>query len=90
MQKEVEQGDASSKPSRIANVVATAVALSGAIIASPDAVAKLPSALVVALRTTATLGHTLQPVVVTAVGVIVAAVTHPPHWLAAIGRATRR
>ena len=89
MQEGIARQDGSSKPSRIANVVATTIALSGAIIASPDAVAKLPSALVVALRTTATLGHTLQPVVVTVLGVVVAAVTHPPHWLTAIGRGVR-
>lgn len=84
-----DAGLEASKPSRTANVVATVVALSAAIVASPEAIAALPSKAVVVLRAVATLGHTLQPVVVTAIGVVVAAVTRPPHWLASLGRHVR-
>jgi hypothetical protein len=70
-----------STQDRIMNVVATAVAIAGAIVASPAAMEKLPSAVVTILKTTTTLGNTTQPVLVTVIGIVVAAITHPPRWL---------
>ena len=73
-----------SMRNRITNVVATTIAIAGAIVASPSAVANLPDAVVTALKTAATLGNTTQPLIVTVVGIVVAAVTHPPAWLSAL------
>lgn len=70
-----------SRRDRITNVVATSVAIAGAIVASPVAVAQLPAGIVAVLRTAVTLGNTLQPLVVSVAGILVAAVTHPPKWL---------
>lgn len=79
----------SSRQNRITNVVATTIAIAGAIVASPSAMEKLPGALVTVLRTTTTLGNTTQPLIVTVVGIVVAAVTHPPGWLAGIAHGVR-
>jgi len=76
-----QQAQDVSRQNRITNVVATTVALAGAIVASPAAMEKLPSAVVTVLKTTTTLGNTTQPVLVTVIGIIVAAITHPPTWL---------
>lgn len=78
-----------SRRSRITNVVAAAVAIAGAIVASPAAVEKLPATVVMVLRTTATLGNTTQPLVVTVIGVLLAAATHPPAWLTGLVRGMR-
>ncbi|MEO7043230.1 MAG: hypothetical protein ABI035_13290 [Gemmatimonadaceae bacterium] len=83
------QPDASAQ-SRITNVVATTVAIAGAIVASPVAMEKLPVAVVSILRTTTTLGNTTQPLVVTVIGIVLAAVTHPPAWLSGLVHGVRR
>ena len=75
-----------SRRSRITNAVATAIAIAGAIVASPAAVEKLPATLVAILKTAATLGNTTQPLIVTVIGIMVAAVTHPPSWLSGLAR----
>ncbi len=74
------QPDVSAR-NKVTNVVATTVAIAGAIVASPVAMEKLPAAVVSILRTTTTLGSTTQPLVVTVIGIVLAAVTHPPAWL---------
>lgn len=79
-----------SRENRIANVVGTVVAIAGAIIASPVAVARLPEATVAVLKTVVTLGNTIQPAAATIAGIVIAAVTHPPRWLAAAGHNARR
>ncbi len=66
---------------RITNVVATAIAIAGAIVASPAAVEKLPGTIVTVLKLAATLGNTTQPLIVTVFGIVIAAATHPPEWL---------
>jgi hypothetical protein len=81
----MQQQDVSTR-SRITNVVATAIAIAGAIVASPSAVEKLPAAVVTVLKTAATLGNTTQPLIVTVIGIVVAAVTHPPAWLGGVAR----
>jgi hypothetical protein len=78
-----------SRQNRITNVVATTIAIAGAIVASPAAVEKLPGAVVAVLKTAATLGHTTQPLIVTVVGIVIAAVTHPPAWLTGIAKGVR-
>jgi hypothetical protein len=78
-----------SMQNRITNVVATAIAIAGAIVASPSAVANLPGAVVTVLKTAATLGNTAQPLIVTVVGIVVAAITHPPAWLSAVTQGIR-
>jgi|GEM_PF-2355571 hypothetical protein len=78
-----------STQSRITNVVATAIAIAGAIVASPSAVEKLPAAVVAVLKTATTLGNTTQPLIVTVIGVVVAAVTHPPAWLGGVARSVK-
>jgi hypothetical protein len=78
-----------SRRSRITNVVATTIAIAGAIVASPAAIEKLPGAVVAVLKTAATLGNTTQPLIVTVVGIVVAAVTHPPAWLTGIANGVR-
>jgi hypothetical protein len=86
-----KSGDDASHRNTITNAVAAAVAIAGAIVASPSAMEKLPAAVGVILKTTATLGNTTQPLVVTVLGVLIAAVTHPPRWLSAsIGGLRRR
>jgi hypothetical protein len=78
-----------SMQNRITNVVATTIAIAGAIVASPSAVASLPGAVVTVLKTAATLGNTAQPLIVTVVGIVVAAITHPPAWLNAATQGIR-
>ncbi len=78
-----------SKQNRITNVVATTIAIAAAVVASPSALSELPSGVVTVLRTAATLDHTTQPLVVTVVGVLVAAVTHPPAWLTGLAHGVR-
>lgn len=70
-----------SRPNRITNIVATVVAIAGAIVASPAALEKLPDSVVQVLRVTATLGNTTHPMAVTIAGVLIAAITHPPEWI---------
>lgn len=77
----MQQVEDVSMQNRITNVVATAIAVAGVIVASPSAVEKLPGAIVTVLKTAATLGNTTQPLIVTMVGIVVAAATHPPAWL---------
>jgi len=79
----MQQRDVSTQD-RITNVVATIIAIAGAIVASPSAVEKLPATVVTVLKTAATLGNTTQPLIVTLIGIIVAAVTHPPAWLSGL------
>jgi len=83
-----QQQDISAQ-NRITNVLATTVAIAGAIVASPAAMAKLPDAVVTVLKTTTTLGNTTQPVLVTVVGIVVAAITHPPRWLSDVAHGIR-
>ena len=78
-----------STQNRITNVVATTIAVAGAIVASPSAMEKLPGAVAALLKTTTTLGNTTQPLIVTVVGVVVAAVTHPPAWLSGLAQRVR-
>lgn len=78
-----------SMQNRITNVVATTVAVAGAIVASPAAMEKLPSAMVTVLKTATTLGNTTQPLIVTVVGIVVAAVTHPPAWMSNLAHGVR-
>ena len=80
-QQAQQQAQDISTHSRITNVVATTVAIAGAIVASPTAMEKLPSAVVTVLKTATTLGNTTQPLFVTVIGIVVAAITHPPNWL---------
>lgn len=75
--------------SRITNVVATSIAIAGAIVASPSALERLPVAVVTILKTATTLGNTTQPLIVTVVGIVVAAVTHPPVWLSGLAHDVR-
>lgn len=84
-----QQAQDVSTQNKITNVVATTVAIAGAIVASPPAMEKLPSAVVAVLKTTTTLGNTTQPVLVTVIGIIVAAITHPPRWLSDAAHAIR-
>lgn len=79
-----------SMRNRITNVVATTIAIAGAIVASPSAVANLPDAVVAVLKTAATLGNTTQPLIVTVTGIVVAAVTHPPAWLSGLKQGITR
>jgi hypothetical protein len=85
----MQQQDVSAQ-NRITNVVATTVAIAGAIVASPAAMEKLPAAAVTILKTATTLGNTTQPLVVTVIGIVVAAVTHPPAWLSGFAHDIRR
>lgn len=85
----MQQVDDASRRNRITNVVATTIAIAGAIVASPSAVANLPGAVVTVLKTAATLGNTTQPLIVTVIGIVVAAVTHPPAWLSGLRRGIR-
>lgn len=86
-----KSGDDAPNRNTITNAVAAAVAIAGAIVASPSAMEKLPAAVGAILKATATLGNTTQPLVVTVVGILIAAVTHPPGWLSAsIGGLRRR
>lgn len=78
-----------STQNRITNIVATAIAVAGAIVASPSAMEKLPGAVVAVLKTTTTLGNTTQPLIVTVIGIVIAAVTHPPAWLTGVARGVR-
>lgn len=80
----MQQVEDVSMRNRITNVVATTIAIAGAIVASPSAVANLQGAVVTVLKTATTLGNTTQPLIVTVVGIIVAAVTHPPAWLSGL------
>jgi len=80
------QQDVSTK-NRITNVVATTVAIAGAIVASPAAMEKLPGSVVTILQAATTLGNTTQPLVVTVIGIVVAAITHPPAWLSGLKNA---
>jgi type III secretory pathway component EscS len=73
-----------SMQNRITNVVATTIAIAGAIVASPSAVAGLPGAIVTVLKTATTLGNTTQPLIVMVAGIVVAALTHPPAWLSGL------
>lgn len=75
-----------SNENRIANVIGTAIAIAGAIVASPVAVGRLPVATVAVLKTVVTLGNTIQPAAATIIGIVVAAVTHPPRWLTRLQR----
>ena len=84
----MQQQDVSTQ-NRITNVVATAIAIAGAIVASPAAMEKLPAVVVTILKTTTTLGNTTQPLIVTVVGIVIAAVTHPPGWLANLAHGVR-
>jgi len=86
--QQTQQVDVSTQ-NRITNVVATAIAVAGAIVASPAAMEKLPGAVVTVLKTTTTLGNTTQPLIVTIIGIVVAAITHPPAWLAGVAREVR-
>ena len=92
MQEQAEQqdqkGDVSTQ-SRITNVVATTIAIAGAIVASPGTMEKLPGAVVTVLRTTTTLGNTTQPLLVTVIGIVIAAITHPPKWMSNVARGIR-
>lgn len=83
-------GGPASTRNAIANAVATAVAIAGAIAASPAAMEKLPAGVGSILRTTATCGSTAQPFIVTVVGIVVAAMTRPPCWLAGAMTGLRR
>ncbi|MGI9089706.1 MAG: hypothetical protein ACR2GG_01235 [Gemmatimonadaceae bacterium] len=83
------QDTGASRDNRIANVIGTAIAIAGAIVASPAATERLPAAAVAVLKTVVTLGNTIQPAVATIIGIAVAAVTHPPKWLRLFGRDTR-
>ena len=78
-----------SMRNRITNVVATTIAIAGAIVASPTAVASLPGAAVTVLKTATTLGNTTQPLIVTVAGIVVAALTHPPAWLSGLAHGIR-
>ena len=78
-----------SMQNRITNVVATTIAIAGAIVASPSAVASLPGAVVTVLKTATTLGNTTQPLIVTVAGIVVAALTHPPAWLSGLTQGIR-
>lgn len=71
-----------STQNRITNVIATAIAIAGAIVASPAAMEKLPGTAITVLKAMTTFGNTTQPLLVTVVGIIVAGATHPPAWLA--------
>ena len=75
-----------SMQNRITNVVATTIAIAGAIVASPSAVSSLPGAVVTVLKTATTLGNTTQPLIVTVAGIVVAALTHPPAWLSGLAQ----
>lgn len=87
MQGVMQQESGGSRENRIANVIGTAVAIAGAIVASPAAMDKLPATTVAVLKTVVTLGNTIQPAAATIVGIVVAAATHPPKWLiATVGR----
>ena len=85
----MQQVEDVSMQNRITNVVATAIAIAGAIVASPSAVEKLPGAIVTVLQTATTLGNTTQPLIVTVVGIVVAAATHPPAWLSDLAHGLR-
>ncbi|MGI8548000.1 MAG: hypothetical protein ACR2M1_11820 [Gemmatimonadaceae bacterium] len=83
------QDTGASRENRIANVIGTVIAIAGAIVASPAAMERLPAATVAVLKTVVTLGSTFQPVAVTIIGIVLAAVTHPPKWLPMFGRGAR-
>lgn len=83
------QDNGGSRENRIANVIGTALAIAGAIVASPAAVNGLPAATVAVLKTVVTLGNTFQPAAATIIGIVVAAITHPPKWLLTAGRGAR-
>jgi len=86
--QQTQQVDVSTQ-NRITNVVATAIAVAGAIVASPAAMERLPAAVVAVLKATTTIGNTTQPLIVTIIGIVVAAITHPPAWLAGVARGVR-
>ncbi len=75
-----------SRENRIANVIGTMIAIAGAIVASPAAIERLPGGTVAVLKAVVTLGNMIQPAAATIIGIVVAAVTHPPRWLPAFGR----
>lgn len=79
-----------SGQSSIANIVATVVAIAGAVVASPSAMERLPNAVETVLKTTATLGNTAQPLLVTVIAVVVAGMTHPPAWFIGLAHGMRR
>ena len=89
MQQQAQQKNISTQ-SKITNVVATIIAIASAIVASPAAMEKLPAAVVSILKTTTTLGNTTQPLLVTVIGIVLAAVTHPPAWLSQFAHGVRR
>lgn len=80
------QDNGGSRENRIANVIGTFVAIAGAIAASPAATNGLPASTIAVLKTVVTLGNTIQPAAATIVGIVIAAVTHPPRWLVNFGR----
>lgn len=84
----MQQQDSSTQ-NKITNVVATAIAIAGAIVASPSALERLPAAIVTVLKTATTLGNTTQPLIVSVVGIVIAAVTHPPEWLGGVARSVK-
>lgn len=86
MQGVIQQDTGGSRENRIANMIGTAVAIAGAIVASPAALDRLPAAAVAVLKTVVTFGNTIQPAAATIVGIVVAAATHPPRWLTAAVR----
>ncbi len=85
----MQQVQDGSTQSRITNMVATSIAIAGAIVASPAAMERLPGVVVTVLKTATTLGNTTQPLIVTVIGIMVAAVTHPPMWLTGLARGVR-
>ncbi|MGI8508416.1 MAG: hypothetical protein ACR2MQ_03735 [Gemmatimonadaceae bacterium] len=89
MQGLMQQESGGSRENRIANAIGTAIAIAGAIVASPTAMNGLPTTTVAVLKTVVTLGSTIQPAAATIIGIVVAAITHPPRWLLAAGRDAR-
>lgn len=89
MQGIMQHDSGGSKENRIANVIGAAIAIAGAIVASPAALDRLPAGAVAVLRTVVTFGNTIQPAAATIVGIVVAAATHPPKWLATAARGMR-
>ncbi len=89
MQGVMQHDTGGSRENRIANVIGTAVAIAGAIVASPAALDRLPATAAAVLKTVVTVGNTIQPAAATVIGIVVAAVTHPPKWLASATRGIR-
>lgn len=58
----------------VATVVATVVAMAGALTSLPELSARLPARVVIALHFVATVGTSAQPLVVTLVAAVVAAI----------------